>query len=259
METMERVDKALEEAHRELTAIIERQREQQAVDEEIGKARTTLEECIAELRNDAKRFEQTAASLRRGIETLEQAARILKDAQLEKVREDIGNAHTTLAEQIRRSRTVSWICTAISLTSLAAVGVVLYQMMNQQNQRPAPAERVAGRVAGVARLIAIARGDVSLVRRQGSPIRESIGLTVPSAGGQGRCAQPTDLPHSGRSRARDAERVPRIRCGQGASGAWRCPRGVCTTSLPGSPCIMAAIAAPTNSRASRTGLPTERM
>ena len=75
METMERVDKALEEAHRELTAIIERQREQQAVDEEIGKARTTLEECIAELRNDAKRFEQTAASLRRGIAelTLEQA------------------------------------------------------------------------------------------------------------------------------------------------------------------------------------------
>ena len=127
---MERVSKALEEAHKELTAIIERQREQQAVDEEIGKARTTLEECIAELKNDAKRSKETATSLRRGIETLEQVARTLKDAQLEKVREEMRNVHTTLAEQIRRSQTVAWICTAISLTSLAGVGAVLYRMMN---------------------------------------------------------------------------------------------------------------------------------
>ena len=130
METMERVSKALEEAHKELTAIIVRQREQQAVDEEIGKARTTLEECISELKNDAKRSEETAASLRRGIETLEQVARTLKDAQLEKVREDMRYVHTTLAEQIRRSRTVAWICAAVSLTSLAGVGAVLYRMMN---------------------------------------------------------------------------------------------------------------------------------
>ena len=131
METMERVGKALEEAHRELTAIIERHREQQEVDEEIGKARTTLEECIAELKNDAKRSEQTAGSLLKGIETLERVARILTDAQLEKVREDIGNAQSTLGEQISRLRTVAWICAVVSVTSLTAVGVVLYEMMNQ--------------------------------------------------------------------------------------------------------------------------------
>ena len=131
MDTMERVSKSLEEAHEELKAIIERQREQQAVDEEISKARTTLEECLKELKHDGERSEKTAASLGRATEALAQGVRILSDAQLGKLREDIPKKYENLTREVRRARRVAWICTACSLGCLAGVGGVLYHMMNQ--------------------------------------------------------------------------------------------------------------------------------